>query len=160
MVVSTSDALGRVVAESINGRTVRSEYDLAGGTTGSGVHQRPDGDRRTGVTTADGQRWRYRYDALGRRIAKQRLDGAGRVVTQTRRVLGRDGSDFHAVVTDPTGVPGLYCTMRPLTPPAVSPRPDSSGPSAARTGRATPTGHTTPDTRTPAGGSGTPRRPA
>ncbi|MFI7601911.1 RHS repeat-associated core domain-containing protein [Actinoplanes sp. NPDC049681] len=29
-----------------------------------------------GVVTPDGGRWRYRYDALGRRIAKQRLAGA------------------------------------------------------------------------------------
>ncbi|MFD3808574.1 DUF6531 domain-containing protein [Streptomyces sp. NPDC058619] len=36
-------------------------------------------DRLTGVTTPDGTRWRYRYDPLGRRIAKQRLspDGTG-----------------------------------------------------------------------------------
>ncbi|WP_370937076.1 DUF6531 domain-containing protein [Amycolatopsis sp. cg13] len=35
-------------------------------------------DRLVGVTTPDGTRWRYRYDPLGRRIAKQRLgpDGA------------------------------------------------------------------------------------
>ncbi|CAM5515703.1 hypothetical protein SAVIM338S_03857 [Streptomyces avidinii] len=30
-------------------------------------------DRLTEVTTPDGTRWRYRYDALGRRAAKQRL---------------------------------------------------------------------------------------
>ncbi|MFC0037628.1 DUF6531 domain-containing protein [Actinomadura rayongensis] len=36
-------------------------------------------DRLTGVTTPDGRRWRYRYDALGRRVRKERLtpDGAG-----------------------------------------------------------------------------------
>ncbi|MFG1606762.1 RHS repeat-associated core domain-containing protein [Actinoplanes sp. NPDC049265] len=34
-------------------------------------------DRLTGVRTPDGQEWRYRYDPLGRRVAKQRLaDGA------------------------------------------------------------------------------------
>jgi len=104
-----------------------------------------DDSRLTGVTTPDGQRWRYRYDALGRRICKQRLDGAGRiaeqtqftwdganlaeevrdggthaqpvatvwdwepgtarVVTQTRRVLGRGGVEFHTVVTDLVGAP-------------------------------------------------------
>jgi RHS repeat-associated protein len=102
-----------------------------------------DDDRLTGVVTPDGQRWRYRYDALGRRIAKQRLDRAGRiaehtqftwdgshlaeeirsgagsavalvwewepgterVVTQTRRVVGQDDTEFHAVVTDLTGAP-------------------------------------------------------
>jgi RHS repeat-associated protein len=59
-------------------------------------------DRMTGVTTPDGTHWRYRYDPLGRRIAKQRLaqgqavaeqvdfvwDG-GKVVEQIRR--GADG---------------------------------------------------------------------
>ena len=34
------------------------------------------GDRLVGLRTPDGQRWRYRYDPFGRRIAKQRLDGA------------------------------------------------------------------------------------
>ncbi len=34
-------------------------------------------DRMLGVTTPDGQRWRYQYDGLGRRIAKQRLGGDG-----------------------------------------------------------------------------------
>lgn len=103
-----------------------------------------DGGRLTCAIAPDGRRWRYRYDALGRRIAKQRLDSAGRiaeqtqftwdgtnlaeevrsgtgqptvavvwewvpgtarVVTQTRRVLGRGDPDFHAVVTDPAGAP-------------------------------------------------------
>jgi RHS repeat-associated protein len=104
-----------------------------------------DDSRLTGVTTPDGQRWRYRYDALGRRICKQRMDGAGRiaeqtqftwdganlaeevrdggthaqpvatvwewepgtarVVTQTRRVLGKGDLEFHAVVTDLVGAP-------------------------------------------------------
>ncbi|XTZ17757.1 DUF6531 domain-containing protein [Micromonospora echinospora] len=39
-------------------------------------------DRLVGVTTPDGTRWRYRYDALGRRVAKQRLDAVGEVVEQ------------------------------------------------------------------------------
>ncbi|GAB3713512.1 RHS repeat-associated core domain-containing protein [Amycolatopsis oliviviridis] len=40
-------------------------------------------DRLVGVTTPDGQRWQYRYDALGRRVAKQRMDGDV-VVAETR----------------------------------------------------------------------------
>jgi RHS repeat-associated protein len=39
-------------------------------------------DRLVSVTTPDGQRWRYRYDALGRRIAKQRMAADGTVVEQ------------------------------------------------------------------------------
>ncbi|MEV5714138.1 putative T7SS-secreted protein [Amycolatopsis mediterranei] len=34
-------------------------------------------DQLTGVTTPDGQRWRYSYDPLGRRIAKHRLSVDG-----------------------------------------------------------------------------------
>ncbi|MER7077445.1 RHS repeat-associated core domain-containing protein [Saccharopolyspora kobensis] len=43
-----------------------------------------DDDRLVEVLTPDGSRWRYRYDALGRRVAKQRLspDGA-QVLEQT-----------------------------------------------------------------------------
>ncbi|MGC7102105.1 RHS repeat-associated core domain-containing protein [Amycolatopsis lurida] len=41
-------------------------------------HWNPD-DRLTSVGTPDGWWWVYQYDPLGRRIAKQRLDGAGRV---------------------------------------------------------------------------------
>ncbi|MGP4096498.1 RHS repeat-associated core domain-containing protein [Nonomuraea sp. KM90] len=35
-------------------------------------------DRLTAVTAPDGTRWRYLYDPLGRRIAKERADGAQR----------------------------------------------------------------------------------
>ena len=37
----------------------------------------------TTVTTPDGTTWRYRYDPLGRRIAKQRLTRVGSVAEQT-----------------------------------------------------------------------------
>ncbi|GDY32629.1 hypothetical protein GTS_42620 [Gandjariella thermophila] len=39
-------------------------------------------DRLVGVVTPDGQRWRYRYDPLGRRIAKQRLGPDGTTVVE------------------------------------------------------------------------------
>ncbi|MEU2428189.1 putative T7SS-secreted protein [Streptomyces sp. NPDC007861] len=39
-------------------------------------------DRLTSVTTPDGAVWRYRYDALGRRIAKQRLAQDGGAVLE------------------------------------------------------------------------------
>jgi RHS repeat-associated protein len=39
-------------------------------------------DRLIAVTTPDGERWRYRYDPLGRRIAKQRLGTGDDVVEQ------------------------------------------------------------------------------
>ncbi|GHG66141.1 putative T7SS-secreted protein [Streptomyces griseocarneus] len=40
-------------------------------------------DRLRAVTTPDGTRWRYLYDPLGRRIAKQRLTPTGDVAEQT-----------------------------------------------------------------------------
>lgn len=40
-------------------------------------------NRLTGVVTPDGERWVYRYDALGRRIAKQKIDARGLVADQT-----------------------------------------------------------------------------
>jgi RHS repeat-associated protein len=39
-------------------------------------------DRLVGAVTPDGRRWRYCYDALGRRIAKQRLAWDGRTVAE------------------------------------------------------------------------------
>ncbi|NEE32520.1 type IV secretion protein Rhs, partial [Streptomyces sp. SID7982] len=42
-------------------------------------------NRMTAAVTPDGTRWRYRYDPLGRRIAKERLsDDHGTVVEETR----------------------------------------------------------------------------
>jgi len=41
-------------------------------------------DRLTGVTTPDGTAWRYLYDPLGRRIAKQRLAADGSITRATR----------------------------------------------------------------------------
>ncbi|WP_433131723.1 DUF6531 domain-containing protein [Micromonospora sp. CA-240977] len=72
---------------------VRYEHDAAGRVT---LRQRKERstkpstwrytwdseDRLVAVTTPDGTRWRYRYDALGRRVAKQRLDADGGVVEQ------------------------------------------------------------------------------
>ncbi|MFJ3926648.1 DUF6531 domain-containing protein [Streptomyces sp. NPDC090022] len=75
--------------------SVRYEYDAQGRVVlrqKTRLSRRPDTwryawdaeDRLVGVTTPDGTRWRYRYDPLGRRIAKQRLspDGSEAVVEQ------------------------------------------------------------------------------
>jgi RHS repeat-associated protein len=43
-------------------------------------------DRLTGVRTPDGTRWRYRYDPMGRRVAKQRLNPDGSVAEQVEFV--------------------------------------------------------------------------
>ncbi|MFG1920170.1 DUF6531 domain-containing protein, partial [Micromonospora sp. NPDC048898] len=70
---------------------VRYEHDAAGRVTLRQIKQRStkplswrytwdSEDRLVAVTTPDGSRWRYRYDALGRRVAKQRLGADGGVV--------------------------------------------------------------------------------
>jgi RHS repeat-associated protein len=40
----------------------------------------------TVVTTPDGHEWRYRYDPLGRRIGKRRMDQSGALLAETRFV--------------------------------------------------------------------------
>ncbi|MFG3546107.1 putative T7SS-secreted protein [Streptomyces sp. NPDC047725] len=70
------DALGRVVLRqktrlSRRPDTWRYEWDAE--------------DRLTAVTTPDGTRWRYRYDPLGRRTAKQRLAADGETVAEEVR---------------------------------------------------------------------------
>ncbi|MFI1864382.1 putative T7SS-secreted protein [Streptomyces jumonjinensis] len=72
---------------------VRYEHDRAGRITlrqKTRLSRRPDTwrytwdaeDRLTAVTTPDGARWRYRYDPLGRRTAKQRLSDDGATVVE------------------------------------------------------------------------------
>jgi RHS repeat-associated protein len=73
--------------------TVRYEHDTLGRTT---LRQKPRLSRKpdtwhytwdaenhlTAITTPDGTRWRYRYDPLGRRTAKQRLAPDGHTVLE------------------------------------------------------------------------------
>jgi RHS repeat-associated protein len=59
------------------GRVVRSEQRRPSAKPAVWRYTWDAADRLTEVTTPEGQRWRYRYDAFGRRIAKQRLDGDG-----------------------------------------------------------------------------------
>ncbi|MFJ5099837.1 RHS repeat-associated core domain-containing protein [Streptomyces sp. NPDC088554] len=72
---------------------VRYEHDAQGRVTlrqKTRLSRRPDTwryswdaeDRLTSVTTPDGAVWRYRYDPLGRRIAKQRLAVDGQQVLE------------------------------------------------------------------------------
>ncbi|MEV0598443.1 DUF6531 domain-containing protein [Streptomyces sp. NPDC050315] len=80
---------------------VRYEYDAAGRVVLRQVKRlsrKPDTwrytwdaeDRLTSVVTPDGTCWRYLYDPLGRRIAKQRLTTDGAIAEETRFVW--DGS--------------------------------------------------------------------
>ncbi len=89
------DAAGRVVARtrtriSRKPETWRYEWDAD--------------DRLVAVAAPDGTRWRYRYDPLGRRVAKQHLDASSAVLAETRfawngavlaeeAVVAGDGSD-------------------------------------------------------------------
>ncbi|MFD5944501.1 putative T7SS-secreted protein [Streptomyces collinus] len=72
---------------------VRFEYDALGRVTlrqKTRLSRKPDTwrytwdteNRLTSVTTPDGTRWRYRYDPLGRRTAKQRLAADGQSVLE------------------------------------------------------------------------------
>ncbi|MBP2330551.1 RHS repeat-associated protein [Kibdelosporangium banguiense] len=56
-----------------HGRMVLRRQGPAGSTEQTWLYTWDTHDRMTGVITPDGQRWRYLYDPLGRRIAKQRL---------------------------------------------------------------------------------------
>jgi RHS repeat-associated protein len=73
--------------------SVRYEHDTAGRVTlrqKSRLSRKPDTwrytwdseDRLTQVSTPDGTTWRYQYDPLGRRIAKQHLAPDGETVTE------------------------------------------------------------------------------
>ncbi|MEU0895568.1 putative T7SS-secreted protein [Streptomyces massasporeus] len=75
---------------------VRFEYDALGRVTlrqKTRLSRKPDTwhyewdteNRLTSVTTPDGTRWRYRYDPLGRRTAKQRLAADGESVAEEVR---------------------------------------------------------------------------
>lgn len=108
------DRYGRLVSETVNGRTMSYTYDALGRRIGrttpparsapgpttppaaappspppaapSPSNMTPSArdaeDRLTAVTTPDGARWRYEYDASGRRIAKLRLSEDGTTVIE------------------------------------------------------------------------------
>ncbi|SFE75530.1 RHS repeat-associated core domain-containing protein [Actinacidiphila alni] len=113
------------------GRVIRHTRRLLSGGRRVWEYRWDAEDRMTGVTTPDGVVWRYLYDGLGRRIAKQRLDGdtvaaetvfvwdgarmteetAGRATTTweyapgTHRPLAQIDERFYAIVTDLIGAP-------------------------------------------------------
>ncbi|MFB9925567.1 RHS repeat-associated core domain-containing protein [Amycolatopsis halotolerans] len=98
---STEDAADMAGPRTVDGMLLRSagrtsySYDAAGRVVRE-VRRGLSGQRRireyewndlgqlVAVTTPDGSRWRYRYDPLGRRIAKQRLAADGGVAEETR----------------------------------------------------------------------------
>ncbi|WP_305790265.1 DUF6531 domain-containing protein [Symbioplanes lichenis] len=72
----TYDALGRPTTRTDEDGDWRLEWD----------HE----DRLVAVTTPGGERWRYMYDAFGRRIAKQRLSAKGAVLEEAVFVWSGD----------------------------------------------------------------------
>ncbi|MFK0044978.1 putative T7SS-secreted protein [Streptomyces sp. NPDC090741] len=117
---------------------VRHEYDALGRVVlrrKARLSRKPDtwryewdaDDRITAVTTPDGTHWRYTYDALGRRTAKERMtaDGLGvaerTVFTWDGNVLCEqatttaDGAHEVAVTWDHRGLQPLAQTERILT---------------------------------------------
>lgn len=64
------------------GRVAVRAYRTLSGQTRAWEYGWDSDDRLVAVSTPDGQLWRYQYDPLGRRIAKQRLDRRGEVAEQ------------------------------------------------------------------------------
>ncbi|CAM5720848.1 hypothetical protein SBADM41S_06171 [Streptomyces badius] len=64
-------------------------------------------DRLVSLTTPDGTRWRYLYDALGRRSAKQRLAEDGATVVE-EVTFTWDGDTLCEQTTSTTGSPALH----------------------------------------------------
>ncbi|WP_051966570.1 DUF6531 domain-containing protein [Kitasatospora mediocidica] len=96
---------------------VRYEYDRAGRVTLRQIKRlsrKPDTwrfewdaqDQLTHATTPDGTRWRYRYDPLGRRIAKERLAADGTVAERVD--FSWDGPRLAEQTTRTEALPGPY----------------------------------------------------
>ncbi|MEU9592407.1 putative T7SS-secreted protein [Streptomyces sp. NPDC048193] len=114
---------------------VRYEHDAAGRVTlrqKARLSRKPDTwryewdaeDRLTSVITPDGTRWRYRYDPLGRRTAKQRLASGGETLVEEVRFTW-DGTTLCEQITAVQGVPhpvALTWDHRGLTPLAQTER--------------------------------------
>lgn len=138
---------------------VRYEHDTAGRITlrhKTRLSRKPDTwrftwdaeDRLTAVTTPDGARWRYLYDPLGRRTAKQRIAPDG--VTVAEQVsFTWDGSTLCEETTTSADLPHPvvltwdHSEMRPLAQ-TERPRPTST----TRTRRPTPSGSRPSSART------------
>ncbi|MFE3559711.1 putative T7SS-secreted protein [Streptomyces sp. NPDC059193] len=70
-------------------------------------------NRLARVTTPDGTRWRYRYDALSRRTAKQRLTPSGEVTEET--LFTWDGTTLCEEFTGSVTLTWTHDGLHPLT---------------------------------------------
>ncbi|MFI9101832.1 DUF6531 domain-containing protein [Streptomyces fildesensis] len=76
---------GRTTREhDAQGRVIRTVKRLLNGQTRTSTFTWNAEDRLTGTVTPDGTRWRYTYDPMGRRTAKQRLTDDGTVAEEIR----------------------------------------------------------------------------
>jgi RHS repeat-associated protein len=111
------------------GRVVRRQRPQDSGEPATWCYQWDADDRLRAVTAPDGSIWRYRYDPLGRRIAKQGFGPSGHLAEET--AFAWDGA---VLAEETTGEPGRRRRMtwdyRPgtFTPLAQreSPSPDDA----------------------------------
>ncbi|MGQ4374282.1 DUF6531 domain-containing protein [Streptomyces sp. SAS_267] len=105
--------------------SLRYEYDAAGRVIlrrRTRLSRKPDiwryswdaEDRLVGATTPDGTRWRYLHDALGRRVAKQRLAADGVAVAEETRFVW-DGPHLVEQTGRVAGPPGGAARETTLT---------------------------------------------
>ncbi|MDI3409053.1 DUF6531 domain-containing protein [Streptomyces sp. B-S-A6] len=129
------EAIGSRTYEGTRIRTagsVRYEHDAGGRTLlrqKTRLSRKPDTwryewdaeDRLTSVITPDGTKWRYAYDALGRRISKQRLATAGGDSVAEQVDFAWDGTTLCEQTSHVPGVPEAVTLtwdhegFRPLT---------------------------------------------
>ncbi|MFG2233757.1 putative T7SS-secreted protein [Streptomyces sp. NPDC048723] len=104
--------------------SIRYEHDALGRVTlrqKTRLSRKPDTwhydwdaeDRLAGVTTPDGTRWRYRYDALSRRTAKQRLAPTGEVAEEV--LFTWDGTTLCEQTEGPVTLTWTHHGLHPLT---------------------------------------------
>ncbi|MFD3697922.1 putative T7SS-secreted protein [Streptomyces sp. NPDC058646] len=110
--------------------SIRYEHDALGRITlrqKTRLSRKPDtwryewdaDDRLAAITTPDGARWRYRYDPLGRRIAKERISDDGENVLEEVRFTW-DGATLCEQTTSDVRTTALTLTwehegLRPIT---------------------------------------------
>ncbi|WP_438314739.1 putative T7SS-secreted protein [Streptomyces sp. HUAS TT3] len=104
--------------------SIRYEHDALGRVTlrqKTRLSRKPDTWRYewspesqlVGVVTPDGTRWRYRYDPLGRRTAKQRLSDTGEVAEET--LFTWDGTTLCEETTGHVTLTWTHQGLHPVT---------------------------------------------
>jgi YD repeat-containing protein len=148
------DALGRVLAETVNGRTVVSRYDALGRRTyrrtptGVESHWQYDGNGKPVNLDVAGRSVSFGYDAAGREI--ERLLATGTVLAQTWDTNHRLTSQTVSAVGAPAGRANVLQQRRfdyrpdgsvaSIEDRLLGPRPAGSAPCTAGAGRSgTPT---------------------